>query len=481
VRAHYDTSSSHTLPSVSTIAASKSPNVRDYAPWWAIGLQLVLAVGSCALLSSTQTASGTALLTFVVAQPLVLMVHELGHAAAGALVGMRPQAIRIFGGRSWLRFRLAGVTVVVGWKVLTGGIATTMPALNSSRRSRTAVMVAGGPISGFLIGALATAAATIAHGFVRGAESGLALAGCFISIVNLLPHTTKSIRGGSVPTDGLALLRLARPLSAEQLRLADIALALQLAVADNDQVDVQRIFVNNASDPLSLPMIYQAALRVGSFDTARVCAENLLTLMDSGTKPKVRATYHNFLAWACVLNTSESSLTTAWHHTDEALRLASDAAFYDTQAWVMLLRGRHAEAHRRFTTAYRGVGKYGDESRAVVATGLALTAERLGDHRLAKSWRWQANSLAIEAPLQIPGVLPITVAAKRSHTRTRLDRKIIARAHRRVPWPSFVLVGSASAYVAYKIGEHTWLLAISAVTVAFFAAAAHGFSLRFRA
>jgi hypothetical protein len=472
---------------VSFVVAAKPPKLRrGSAPLWVIGLQAVLYLAFGALLFVTQGVLMfvPALISLILAQPFVVIVHEFGHAACGALVGMRPQAIRIFGGRPMFTLKGEHVTVVAGWKIFSGGRTAATPALQSSRRSRGAFMVAGGPISGFLIGAIGTGVASSSHGLVRALASGAALSGVFLSVINLLPYEAKSVGGGRQATDGLALLRLARPLrqAANHDQLVDWAVELHHAFENKDGAAVRRILAAHENDPTALLVAIEFAPRVGSVPQAKEIAARLLATAGEGAPPTLRATYHNQFAWVCLLAGDEGSLIDASHHADEALRLGSDASFCDTKAWVALLRGQYAEAHESFTTAYRGVGPHGNEARAVVAAGLSFSSEGLGDHRLAKAWRTHANSDALKPAFRIPRVPPIPLASTCTHTRTELDRGAIARAATG-PMPLVVLglIGSAMAYLGLNIGDHIFPVVGAAIAVAGFATALRSYAARWRA
>jgi hypothetical protein len=145
----------------------------------------------------------------------VLATHEAGHLLAGRLVGFR--FLLFIAGP--VRVAREGDRVRVGWNrslSLAGGIAATGPTPDRLERlrERTAIMVAGGPVTSLLAG-LAVGALYLAAGPGDAAAGGpgvlpklaliFALASLAIAVVTLFPG-----RASGFLTDGARLLQLLR-------------------------------------------------------------------------------------------------------------------------------------------------------------------------------------------------------------------------------------------------------------------------------
>lgn len=153
------------------------------------------------------TSKAWALLTFAVALalavPVQTMVHELGHALAGRLMGgfllrfvVGPwRCLRFRSGFRWQRVR--------SLKGIGGFVQTLMPADAQFRRAMT-VMLLGGPLANLLLaGVYWLVMAYAPYWPLRVSAVGLVLFGVFLGLINLVPFRVRGFM-----TDGAQLLRL---------------------------------------------------------------------------------------------------------------------------------------------------------------------------------------------------------------------------------------------------------------------------------
>lgn len=151
---------------------------------------------------------------FVLVLPLHVAVHELGHAAAGALVGFRFQSLRV----GWLAIRRTDQGMRVSWsrpEVLDVlGFHVALPVDEERLGLRLALHAAAGPCA-TLGAALLCAAGSRAIGHPGTIGQALAenllwagfLAGTFLGVLNLVPFRTRS----GLNSDGANLARTLRP------------------------------------------------------------------------------------------------------------------------------------------------------------------------------------------------------------------------------------------------------------------------------
>jgi len=151
-------------------------------------------------------------LLLVVAFAASVVLHELGHAVAGQLLGLPPLQVRLgFGVPLWT-FRLAGVD----WE-LSGIPLAGFVRLPSGGRGRDLLVYAAGPAvnAALLAGAWWLADRAAPPGAGLDAITGwhaVALANAIYLVMNLAPFELRSLHDGpdapAQTTDGLAILRL---------------------------------------------------------------------------------------------------------------------------------------------------------------------------------------------------------------------------------------------------------------------------------
>src|SRR5690349_5083309 len=79
---------------------------------------------------------------FIVCFPLAVVIHELGHLAAGALVGFRPMLLIV--GPAKIRRTARGWRMERMRPAIAGGIASALPRGLHNLERRVVVLIAGG-------------------------------------------------------------------------------------------------------------------------------------------------------------------------------------------------------------------------------------------------------------------------------------------------------------------------------------------------
>lgn len=142
----------------------------------------------------------------ILAVYLILLTHELGHLLAGWLAGMRP--FLLVSGPFKLIFTDKGLEMGLNTNLaLAGGLAACMPGKNGILKRQMLALVAGGPLSSLLLGALGLITSSL---LPDGSLAGLlslvfGLAGLGIFVATIIPGKTSGFM-----TDGAQLWSLLR-------------------------------------------------------------------------------------------------------------------------------------------------------------------------------------------------------------------------------------------------------------------------------
>jgi hypothetical protein len=130
--------------------------------------------------------------SIVASEPLVILVHELGHAAGARLGGLVPIQVRVgTRGRQLTRFEVGATTVIVHANLFSGG-DTDSVARSPRPRLSWVLFAAGGALANALVGV------ACAWAWKNPFALGLAVANGLAALGNLHSH------------DGAHLARLIR-------------------------------------------------------------------------------------------------------------------------------------------------------------------------------------------------------------------------------------------------------------------------------
>ncbi len=174
---------------------------------------------------------GQIVLFVLLGWPLATVVHEAGHASAALLLKRRVVRMVIGRGRIWLRLRTGLLSVEVRMRLWAGG--QTHYSVANGRLSKAVIILAGPAANLALAALLFTASLELGKDETRDIAAawafGLAVLQGLIGLINLAPFVS---RNSGLPSDGLQLVRLLRPVLNPDIDLKDVpALALAYAYA----------------------------------------------------------------------------------------------------------------------------------------------------------------------------------------------------------------------------------------------------------
>lgn len=335
------------------------------------------------------------------AWPFVLLssvlLHELGHATVGWLVGLYPRAITVGVGREVARWKFGNIDLRLNALPLLG---LTFMAARSPRAIRLKMFlgIAAGPATtGLVLLFLLKAQGKFAIFPVPEVVTQPAILELAVFInalmlaTNLLPLTFSA----GFRSDGRLLLSI--PFLAqselEEVLSADLVLDAQNALERHDLVEARRCMtVALAQNPQAVSLRATCAtieMEAGNYARAR---EQLLALRaEEPPNLQVRLVLANNLAWLDFLAGDLEHLAEADKLSDEVAEKFGSAAFaLGTRGAVLLWMGRVQEAcgllERAHTT---NTGKW---ARAINACCLTLAYAKRGDFTRAKTWLEEAQT-----------------------------------------------------------------------------------------
>lgn len=404
------------------------------------GHRATLAVfTACALLIALRPESHVAgvalgLAMLLLASIPAMLLHEVGHAAMGRLLGLRSIGIVVGCGRSVWRGSLLGMPIE--WRAIPVG-AITRGALVSAEgaRWRMALFAVAGPA----VNALAVAVTWPALPDFTVSRPALALgeavaigwvgANGLHAVVNLIPfrHTNAL---GLLASDGLLIVQAlrAKPEIVREWLRARFLLEWTISYEDvrlQDALEsVREGLASYPDDPQLTSLLGVALVQTGDCEGARDAFRCLLGMDPS---PVDRALALSNLAWCDFLSGRDERLDEALQCSQEAFeQLGWMPPVQNTRAAVLVWADRASEALPLVLRSYRGAEAPTD--RATVACVVALAYASIGRRDEAKHALEQARDLDATCPLlpraeaAVSGARPGGVALPRLHpARSRGD------------------------------------------------------------
>ena len=378
------------------------PRRQGYADWLVSLCWPTLPLASWALTSSGNHTWWLAI--NLACWPLFLLLsvvlHELGHALAGALVGLRPYRIRLgLGSRVWLG-RIRTYELEVG-RPPFGGLTFMSAKSAVAIRARVWVSIAGGPAVTFALLQLATS--QFKDFSIRALDSGPAAwevfgaVNAFILLVGLFPGR---IHGRS--TDGRLLLLEVPWFPRERFDAILIVEELERATKALQKRDIESALAELAAAESRVPgtkevlfMRAFAELVGGRLAEARAA---FLPFLES-PRADVVALAKNNLAWVAFMMRDPARLEEALLQSEEALAsLSGNAAVQGTRGSVLFWAGKHEEA-RSLLLSSAEMQRDVPHNRAFNACVLAMVCGALGDTAEAVRWLGEAESSDPHCPL----------------------------------------------------------------------------------
>jgi len=329
---------------------------------------------------------------------LLVIPHELGHAAAAWL--MRWNVFRItFGiGPRWMEWRIAGIPVQFRLIPDRGSVnASSLQQRNW--RLRRFIIIAAGPLVNL---AIAIVAIEFAGGWrhffddvFASTWSTLGVASGLMFIVNLVPQTVWTHEGMSV-SDGLQMARLLfKPLPSERVRRIAYFLANGGALAASENVEESlKVFSaahieypEDASITMGLATIL---MMTGKVEDGRSLVCGLLQIHK--TENAISATLRNNLAWADLLIGSPTLLAEADEMSAAALSLMPwEAYIQSTRGTVLAILGKPDEAMQLLRKSIKVADQR--SSRSSIFCAMAIAMHRQGDRKAAEKFIKRARRL----------------------------------------------------------------------------------------
>jgi Peptidase family M50 len=322
--------------------------------------------------------------------PLIVLVHEAGHAVAALLVGHRVLEVKIGAGPSvtaWQgRWRLVLGLFPLGGHVMAGSSDT------SGYRAKRLAITAAGPAMNALMFAVAP--------LIDASSSTLrdfAIVNACVLISNLFPYSVRTPYGPQ-RTDGLGLVRT---VSDSEWKLAEersgfaVARAM-LADQRGDREEVRRITdeaeaMNSRSVVLRTWLGYRAIKEQG-YVSARIIFRELvdedrtMSVAGLGQRDDVSRGIHlNNLAWCDLMLDAPALIEEALSSSAAAIDLLpGHPAIRGTRAFALILGGRPREGIDLGHAAYAKTKEA--QTKALQACVLAIGYAR--KWRFGQAARW---------------------------------------------------------------------------------------------
>lgn len=321
-------------------------------------------------------------------QPLIVVLHELGHFLTARMLGLEASLIILGTGRKLWGGRILSVPLRIhGWPL--GGLTFFGSTSLRGLRLRVWLTVLMGPATNMLLIAVAVVAWTpLAR--LLGFDGMLLwiLFNGILAIGNLLPRTTMSV-GRPLRTDGMQLLQIPFKNSADLAAyLSSHAIVTAWMLLDDaDYVGAQDACVaalqRRPGDQFIATMLSVCQINLGDYAAARRTLEPLRETT-ANLSPALRAVVANNIAlalWLCDTNSAVAPQAAAHAHTlsNEAYALYPCVLPYrSTQALLLAATGRADEALKLLRYPNYDLGGKADRADREAARAFAL---RLLDRR----------------------------------------------------------------------------------------------------
>jgi tetratricopeptide (TPR) repeat protein len=339
------------------------------------------------------------MLSALVLLPLLITVHEFGHAVVGHLVGLRLFWVTIGVGRRLFEFRLRGVRVSVHVLPLMGMTALA-PRDGQQMRGRLFLAILAGPAMHLVLAVLATIfflsrnPAETVLSFLSLASLAPAKVFVYANVLclalSLIPRRSESA-AGVMRTDGAILLRLGmhdETIMNEYRMASSILEAYEYQRVGRFSEAIQYYERALRQKPGNWMLQHDLAIAHLMSGDALAARSSLVALLDSEMgQSEHRLLLINNVAYAdaVITNGSDDFLTEADTYSAEVLSKAPNvAAFRGARGVVLLQSGKVDEGLKHLKTAYRHHSE--PNARATVACWIAMANARAGHAAEARKW-----------------------------------------------------------------------------------------------
>jgi hypothetical protein len=333
----------------------------------------VIAMAACELFGRFDDALYLFIVTgsFVALSPIVVVIHELGHAAAARMIGNRIYVIAFGAGPAFAAWRFGELQITFGQDLMRGYICSY--PVSAQPRWRTSLYCAAGAAAN-VAAALITAAALSAAPPVEGAAPALKIAlslgaGFILSnvLTVVLTMIPRSVRMGdrTIPSDGRRLVELWRRPAARDYAILHDSFRGHRLLAEKRWRDARTHLAAAWDGSAARAGFLAALLHVIDQDEGREAAlacylEHRAAVEACADPPALQHAYvWSSAAWLALRSGAPSNFELADALSERALAVdASAAALQATRGAVLMAKGER------------------DAGRTLLIKGLRETADR---------------------------------------------------------------------------------------------------------
>ena len=335
--------------------------------------------------------------------PIIVVVHEAGHAVASLLLGQRIFEIRIGAGPA-LRLNVGRTHVLIGLLPLGGHVASGSASARGFRWKRLVIIAAGPAMNSVMFGIVALM--DLPSSLLRD----FAVVNAFVLINNLLPFSQRTPLGPQA-NDGLALVRtFFDPETVLEEQRAGIAAAEAQHLVERGDRDIAREMVREALaiHPHSQVLRNWLGHDLVLFGQLAEAREVFASLVEDdrdreGQVPRGRTTasvaiHLNNLAWADLMLAAPDLVAEANTASATAIEfLPGPSAIWGTRAFALIATNHFVEGIALGQKAFKK--ERDPKNRAQQACVVAIGYARNWRFDDAEQWLTIASSLDAECPL----------------------------------------------------------------------------------
>ena len=339
--------------------------------------------------------------------PLVIVVHELGHAIVARVMNLEIGTFVVGVGRELFTADVFGVPVRLRLWPLAGSVVLGIPGGPCPRLRLWSATLAGPAANGLAVFLTVHYWNSIAPAVGWVAPTMWVILNAEIGLANLVPQLLES-NGVPRRTDGLALLQIPRetPDAIRLYRVSAPVARAQLRFEQRNYVAAleyaQRAFAKDPSSDLARTTMSACLCRLGEFQSA---GELLAPILERSSAPIYTAVARNDSAVAAFMANDHSARAAADRWSMEAFSTYPCLlAFRSTRAIVLTWIGRPDDALQLLEYKHYECASPSDRGEQAAARALAL--QSLGRTDEAEKQMAEARKLGTEQLQLIERLVP---------------------------------------------------------------------------
>ena len=334
---------------------------------------------------------------FLLFLPIIVGIHEAGHAVASLLLGHRVLEVAIGAGPS-LRFNVGRTRIQLGALPVSGHVASGSTTVQGFRWKRSVIIVAGPAMNALMFGVgVLWLPSSLLHAF--------AIVNAFVLINNLLPFSQQTPLG-SQANDGLALVRTLFDPAAELeeqrvgMTAAEAQRLAELGDRDGASEMVRQALVIDPHSRILRNWLGHNLVFSGRVAEARGVFKSLVEDDErrDGPVPRERsrtssAIHLNNLAWADLMLDDSALIAEANVASARAIELLpGHPAIWGTRAFALIVTSHFGEGIALARKAFKK--DRNPTNRALQACVLAIGYAR--NWRFDDAERWLALAIGLD-------------------------------------------------------------------------------------